>query len=71
MMGRNQFYVLRNMSYTFAMIRSFEDKSTAALFVGLAPQRLPVEIRKRARENMNMLHIAVRLDDLLAPPRWR
>jgi len=62
---------LRNTSYTFPVIRSFKDKSTAALFVGLAPRRLPIEVRKRAREKLDMLHFAVRLDDLRAPPANR
>lgn len=53
------------------MIRSFKDKSTAALFAGLALRRLPVEIRKRAREKLDMLHFAVYLEDLRVPPANR
>jgi proteic killer suppression protein len=53
------------------MIRSFKDKSTAALFAGLAPKRLPAELRKRAREKLDALHYAVSIDDLRVPPANR
>lgn len=53
------------------MIRSFKDKSAAALFAGLPPKRLPAELRKRAREKLDALHYAVTLDDLRVPPANR
>lgn len=53
------------------MIRSFKDKSTAALFAGLAPKRIPAELRKRAREKLDALNYAVNLDDLRVPPANR
>lgn len=53
------------------MIRSFKDKSTAALFAGLAPKRLPAELCKRAREKLDALHYAVSIDDLRVPPANR
>ena len=53
------------------MIRSFKDKLTAALFAGLPPKRLPPEVRKRAREKLDLLHFAVVLDDLRVPPANR
>lgn len=53
------------------MIRSFADKATAAAFLGLAVKRLPPEIRKRAREKLDMLDAARALDDLRVPPANR
>jgi proteic killer suppression protein len=53
------------------MIRSFKDKSTAALFAGLAPKRLPAELRKRAREKLDALNYAVNIEDLRVPPANR
>lgn len=53
------------------MIRSFKDKATAALFVGVAPKRIPAQLRKRAREKLDALHFALSLDDLRAPPANR
>lgn len=50
------------------MIKSFADKITAATFAGLPAKRLPSEIRKRAREKLDMLNSAVTLDDLRSPP---
>jgi proteic killer suppression protein len=53
------------------MIRSFRDKASAALFQGLPPKRLPPDLRKRAREKLDLLHNATRLDDLRLPPANR
>lgn len=62
-------YVTRNRLHR--MIRSFKDKPTAALFAGLPPKRLPPEVRKRAREKLDLLHFAAVLDDLRVPPANR
>ena len=53
------------------MIKSFANKMTAAIFVGHPARRLPPELRKRAREKLDMLDNAVRLEDLRAPPSNR
>lgn len=53
------------------MIRSFKDKATAALFMGLPPKRLPADLRKRAREKLDAVHFAQTLDDLRVPPANR
>ncbi|MEA3413169.1 MAG: type II toxin-antitoxin system RelE/ParE family toxin [Pseudomonadota bacterium] len=49
------------------MIKSFSDKMTAAIFIGKPARRLPPEIRKRAREKLDMVDRAVRLEDLNTP----
>lgn len=64
-------YVLRNASYYRAVIRTFGDKSTAAIFLGKPAKRLPPEIRKRAREKLDMINQARVLDDLRMPPANR
>jgi len=49
-------------------IKSFRDKRTAALFLGLPVKGLPHELRKRARINLAILHRAGGLDDLRVLP---
>lgn len=53
------------------MIQSFADKLTAMVFLGQPPKRLPPELRKRAREKLDLLHHAHSLDDLRVPPANR
>ena len=53
------------------MIRAFRDKATAALFMGRPVKRPPPEIRKRAREKLDMIHNAHPLEDLRVPPANR
>ncbi len=53
------------------MIKSFTDKTTAAIFAGLPAKRLPPGIRKRAREKLDVLNNAMTLDDLRSPPANR
>jgi len=53
------------------MIRSFRDKATAALFMGKPPRRVPPELRKRAREKLDLVHAARTLEDLRVPPASR
>lgn len=50
------------------MIRSFRDKTTAALFLGRPPRRVPADLRKRAREKLDYLDSARSLEDLRSPP---
>ncbi|MCO6441675.1 MAG: type II toxin-antitoxin system RelE/ParE family toxin [Nitrococcus mobilis] len=46
------------------MIRTFGEKTTAAVFLGMPIKRLPPEIRKWAREKLDMIHRAYVLNDL-------
>ena len=49
------------------MIKSFSDKATAALFLGKPVRNLPAEIHKRARQKLDMVDRAGRLEDLNTP----
>ena len=49
-------------------IKSFRDKATAALFLGLPVKGMPPELRKRALAKLVMLDKAGALDDLRVPP---
>lgn len=53
------------------MIKSFEDKLTAAVFMGLPAKRLPTELRRRAKDKLDALDAAVRVEDLRLPPSNR
>lgn len=53
------------------MIKSFADKTTAALFLGHRVKRLPPDIQKRAKIKLAMLEAATELEDLKAPPANR
>lgn len=53
------------------MVRTFRDKSTAALFVGKPAKKIPPQIRKRAREKLDMVDQAQSLEDLRVPPANR
>ncbi len=50
------------------MIRSFKDKTTEAVFDGRHPKRFPADLLSTARRKLRMLHRALRLEDLKAPP---
>ena len=50
------------------MIRTFSCDETEKLFHGLAARTFPVDIRRRARTKLLVLHAATRLDDLKSPP---
>ncbi len=52
----------------FAMIKSFADKRTAAIFAGYVVRGLPTQIQKRARAKILAVDAASRLDDLRIPP---
>lgn len=49
-------------------IRSFRDKATAALFLGLPVKGVPADLRKRIRTKLAILDRAGALDDLRVPP---
>ena len=53
------------------VIKSFADRTTAAAFLGNPVKRLPSELRKRAREKLDMIHAAVDVEDLRIPPSNR
>jgi proteic killer suppression protein len=50
------------------VIKTFSDKSTAAIFSGKFVKTLPHEIQPRARERLDQVHAAVVVDDLRLPP---
>lgn len=50
------------------MIKTFSDKRTAALFMGIPTKGMPTDIRKRAREKLVALDQARAVEDLRAPP---
>ncbi|WP_082359408.1 type II toxin-antitoxin system RelE/ParE family toxin [Bosea sp. AAP35] len=50
------------------MIRSFRDKTTESIFDGRQPKRFLADLVSVARRKLRMLHRAIRLDDLKAPP---
>lgn len=49
------------------MIKSFGDKRTAAIFVGLAVRDLPPQIQRRARAKLLAIDAAEELSDLRVP----
>jgi len=55
-------------SVRFAMIKSFADKRTAALFSGYAVKGLPSQIQRRARAKLLAVDAAAKLEDLRVPP---
>ena len=50
------------------VIKSFADKRTAAIFVGLGIRGLPNQIVDRARVKLQILDAAKAVDDLRVPP---
>lgn len=62
-------YVKRNT--LLDVIKTFRDKTTAAVFAGHPVKRLPREILKRAREKLDMLNNAESPDDLRVPKASR
>jgi proteic killer suppression protein len=63
------------------VIKSFNDKRTAAIFAGYGVKALPSQIQSRARAKLLAIDAARQLNDLRAPPgnrlevlhgdRWR
>lgn len=50
------------------MIKSFRDKRTAALFIGLVPRDVGPDVLKRAKAKLALLEAAATLDFLRSPP---
>lgn len=59
---------LRHTDYAWRVIRSFADKTTAALFTGRRVRRLPPDIQRRAYAKLQLLDAADTLDFLRVPP---
>ena len=53
------------------MISDFADKETEKVWNGVVSRQLPMAIQQRARLKLRMLHAAIRLNDLRAPPANR
>jgi proteic killer suppression protein len=53
------------------VIKSFQDKTTAAVFSGLFVKSLPHDIQRRARAKLRQIDHALTLDDLRLPPANR
>ena len=54
-----------------AVIRSFKDKRTEAIFRGRRARGLPIETQQRARRKLRMIEAATIIDDLRIPPSNR
>lgn len=54
--------------YVNAVIQSFRDKRTAAVFMGKAPKGFPFDLLRPARRKLDLLDAAARLHDLRVPP---
>ena len=50
------------------MIKSFDDKRSAAIFAGYAVRGLATQVQRRARTKLLIIDAALRLDDLRVPP---
>ena len=50
------------------MIHSFASKETAAIFIGLAVRRLPLDMQQTARRKLKQLDAARIIDELRIPP---
>ena len=53
------------------MNRSFRDRRTESIFLGVRVRGLPADIQQRARRKLRMLDAATILEDLRAPPSNR
>jgi len=60
--------VLYRSALSIAVIKSFVDKRTAAIFVGYAVRDLPQQIQRRARAKLLAIDAASLLDDIRIPP---
>ena len=60
--------VRTDMQYFIAMIVSFADKRTAAVFTGYAVRGLPTAIQSRALAKLQIIDAAQTLTDLRSPP---
>jgi len=50
------------------MIKSFEDKATAAVFSGLLVRQLPHDIQGIARRKLKLIDAVSRVEELRVPP---
>jgi proteic killer suppression protein len=50
------------------MILSFKDRRTRVLYEGAVPKGFPAGVATVTRRKLAMLDVAIRLDDLRAPP---
>jgi proteic killer suppression protein len=50
------------------MIKSFDDKRTAALFLGLTPKGVGSDIVRRAKAKLDLIDAAASLEFLRSPP---
>src|SRR5690348_1124323 len=57
--------------YYSAVIKSFADKRTAAIFIGRNAKHMPADVAKRARAKLLMIDAAKSLTDLRVPPANR
>lgn len=51
-----------------AVIQSFADKATAAIFAGLEVRRLPRQVQDAARRKLKIIDAAPSIDTLRVPP---
>jgi proteic killer suppression protein len=68
---RNRLTIINSLFIFLPLIKSFNDKLTAAVFLGLTARRLPTELRQRAKDKLGALDAAVRIEDLRLPPSNR
>ena len=50
------------------MIKTFADKTTAALFKGLHVKGFPADLRSAAKRKLDLIHAAGTIDFLRSPP---
>jgi proteic killer suppression protein len=50
------------------MIKSFQDRRTAAVWAGRAPKGFPTDLVRASRRKLGYLDAATGLDDLRSPP---
>ena len=53
------------------MIKSFKDRSTESIFLGIRAKGMPGDIQQRARRKLRMLDAATIIEDLWVPPSNR
>jgi len=56
------------LQYYLAVIKTFADKHTAAIFEGFQVKRLPKEIQETARRKLKQIDAAGSLESLRVPP---
>jgi proteic killer suppression protein len=56
------------LRYYRAMIKTFANKETAAVFAGVTPRRLGAEVMRRAKARLQQLDAACTMEFLRVPP---